>query len=144
MAKSYNISTYRVYKLALSKLFEDVEEDPDFKAKFPLFLDTAMMESLDTENQIRRAYNANLKEGEIPLEILDSVPLLDSVDNETIIEMDDKITRVALPYAIASHYFADEGNNGRALEYRNRFILALQDACPVVFASIKSIWDGDD
>lgn len=121
-----------IYELSLAPLFEEIGEDEDYKSLFPRLLTLSVRECFKYENQIRASQGR---------ELLKSTPLYKTVDN-TIIDMDDDITILALPYAIASHYYADDNKKDKAIEYRNRFIDVLQSITPAVERPIVSVWGG--
>lgn len=127
----FKISTYDIYRLSLSKIFEEVEDDTDFKLHFPSFLDTALMECLPYENQLRRVTNYLHRKdaGFIPLEMLSDAPVfIGKEPSETdIVEYHPRLTRISIPYAIASLYFQDDGELNLSTVYRNRYAQSLAD-----------------
>lgn len=113
-----------IYRRALAKVFEKQGNDPDFDAYSPLLLDGLLMEALPYENQIRRQQGRP---------VLESAPVVEAID-ETEIPYDDRITRIALPYGLASVLLGDdESRKAESVIARNEFVQALQDAAPAVF-----------
>ena len=108
-----------IYETALSYVFERKRADADYLDFFPMFLNTVMQEALSYENIIRR------KSGKIALAVAPKITK-DTMNNE--IDFSESLCRVALPYGVAAFYCQDDGDNYRAADYRNRFIIALADA----------------
>ena len=112
-----------IYELALSYVFERKRQDKDYLDFFPLFLNTVMQEALAYENIIRRM------SGNTPLAV---APRITANDMEAELDFSESLCRVALPYGVAAFYCQDDGDNYRAADYRNRFIIALSDAVTAV------------
>ena len=109
----------KVYELALAVVFERKGGDEDYLYHFPNFLNLCMQEALPYENIIRR------KSGKVALSV---APMITSEDMERELDFSEALCRVALPYGVASFYCQDDGDNYRAQDYRNRFIIALEEA----------------
>ncbi|MBR6651408.1 MAG: hypothetical protein IKL36_08395 [Clostridia bacterium] len=112
-----------VYELALSYVFERKRQDKEYLDFFPLFLNTVMQEALAYENMLRR------KSGSIALAI---APRITAEQMNEELDFSESLCRVALPYGVAAFYCQDDGDSYRAADYRNRFIIALQEAVTAV------------
>lgn len=108
-----------VYEIALSFVFERKGGDADYLYHFPSFLNSCMQEALPYENLIRR------KSDKAAISV---APMITSEDMERELVFSEALCRVALPYGVASFYCQDDGDNYRAQDYRNRFIIALEEA----------------
>lgn len=108
-----------IYEIALSLVFERKREDADYEEFFPSFLNTVMQEALAYENMIRR------KVGRVAVSVAPKITK-ETMNDE--IDFAESLCRVALPYGVAAFYCQDDGDNYRAADYRNRFIIALGDA----------------
>ncbi|HAZ19131.1 MAG TPA: hypothetical protein DCY75_03035 [Clostridiales bacterium] len=118
-----------IYKAALSLTFTAENNAQDFKTYFVPFLNLCLAEALHFENSIRES------RGE---EKLDSAPLITAFEEE--IPYDDAITRIALPYGVASYYFQDDMDDYRYQEHRGRFVSALQDAAKIMETDIEDVY----
>lgn len=117
----------QVYQRALAIVFEQEGGDPDFDQFSPLLLDRLVMEALPYENQIRRA--AGRPE-------LSGAPVIEKID-DTEIDYDDRITRIALPYGLAAVLLSDdESRKAESVMNRNEFVNALNEAAPATFESV--------
>lgn len=122
-----------VYKLALAQIFEAPGGDADFDAFSPLILNTLLLEALPYENAIRRVQGR----GEVR-----ELPEITQID-DTAIDMDDRITRIALPYGLAAVLLMDdESRKSEGLIKRNQFIAALEEAAPMGFEAVRG-WEGE-
>lgn len=113
----------RIYTLALAKIIEAPGTDVDYDSYSPPLLDSLLVEALPYENAIRA------QRGD---EELTSVPEISAI-NETVLDWDDRITRVALPWGLAAALlFDDENRKAESVMFRNEFVSALEDAAPAV------------
>lgn len=113
----------RIYTLALAKIIEAPGTDVDFDSYSPTLLDSLLVEALPYENAIRA------QRGD---EELTSAPEITAIDS-TVLDWDDRITRVALPWGLASALlFDDENRKAESVMFRNEFVSALEDAAPAV------------
>ena len=64
-----------IYRASLSILFEEEDNDPDFKRSFPFFLSKLLMEILPYENQVRRFQKREALSPE-------DVPVITEIDDE--------------------------------------------------------------
>ena len=120
----------RIYTLALAKIIEAPGTDVDFDSYSPTLLDSLLVEALPYENSIRRTKG----EGELA-----HAPVIESMEEEittidsTVLDWDDRITRVALPWGLAAALlFDDENRKAESVMFRNEFVSALEDAAPAV------------
>lgn len=113
----------RIFDLAAAIVFEQYGGDTDFDKYSPLLLEQMMMEALPYENMIRRQKG---------MPLVEQVPELTAID-ETVIDWDDRITRIALPSGLASRLMADSPDKKAemVIEY-NKFVAALEDAAPAI------------
>lgn len=113
----------RIYTLALAKIIEAPGTDVDYDSYSPPLLDSLLVEALPYENAIRA------QRGD---EELTSVPEITTIDG-TVLDWDDRITRVALPWGLAAALlFDDENRKAESVMFRNEFVSALEDAAPAV------------
>lgn len=113
----------RIYTLALAKIIEAPGTDVDFDSYSPTLLDSLLVEALPYENAIRA------QRGD---EELTSTPEITTIDS-TVLDWDDRITRVALPWGLAAALlFDDENRKAESVMFRNEFVSALEDAAPAV------------
>lgn len=120
-----------IYKLALAQIFESPGGDEDFETYSPLLLNTLLEEALPYENMIRKSDGRPL---------LLELPEITVVD-DTNIDMDGRICKIALPYGLASVLLADdESRKAESILKRNMFIEALESAAPAVDTDVRG-WD---
>lgn len=113
----------RIYTLALAKIIEAPGTDVDFDSYSPTLLDSLLVEALPYENAIR----AQRGDAE-----LTGAPEVTAIDG-TVLDWDDRITRVALPWGLAAALlFDDENRKAESVMFRNEFVSALEDAAPAV------------
>nr|DAF12903.1 MAG TPA: hypothetical protein [Caudoviricetes sp.] len=113
----------RIYTLALAKIIEAPGTDVDFDSYSPTLLDSLLVEAMPYENAIR----AQRGDAE-----LTSTPEITAIDS-TVLDWDDRITRVALPWGLAAALlFDDENRKAESVMFRNEFVSALEDAAPAV------------
>lgn len=113
----------RIYTLALAKIIEAPGTDVDFDSYSPTLLDSLLVEALPYENAIRAARGD---------EELTSAPEITTIDS-SVLDWDDRITRVALPWGLAAALlFDDENRKAESVMFRNEFVSALEDAAPAV------------
>lgn len=113
----------RIYTLALAKIIEAPGTDVDFDSYSPTLLDSLLVEAMPYENAIR----AQRGDAE-----LTSAPEITTIDS-TVLDWDDRITRVALPWGLAAALlFDDENRKAESVMFRNEFVSALEDAAPAV------------
>lgn len=113
----------RIYTLALAKIIEAPGTDVDFDSYSPTLLDSLLVEALPYENAIRA------QRGD---EELTGAPEITTIDS-TVLDWDDRIMRVALPWGLAAALlFDDENRKAESVMFRNEFVSALEDAAPAV------------
>ena len=113
----------KIFDLAAAILFTSKGGDTDYDTYSPLLLERLLIEALPYENAIRAADGR---------EELASAPEINAID-DTVIDWDDRITRVALPWGLAAALlFDDENRKAESVMFRNEFVSALEDAAPAV------------
>lgn len=118
-----------IYKAASAHLYEkpgDDEESRDFSVPF---LNQLLVECLNYENSVR-AFEEK--------EPLNFAPTLTSLDDE--IPYCDYITRVALPYGLASLFFYENLDNYRGNMYRAQYIQALGEAVKLYKSGVEDVY----
>lgn len=107
----------QIYELASSFLYEIDGEDEDSKRFAVGFINILLQETLACENSIREC------EG---VEILKEAPYITSLTDE--IPYSAQLTRVALPYGVASWFFQEALDNFQAENYRSKYLAAVTEA----------------
>lgn len=106
-----------IYELASSFLYEIDGEDEDSKRFAVGFINILLQETLNCENSMR------LFKG---LETLDEAPYIKNLSEE--IPYQPELTRVALPYGVASWFFQEALDNFQAENYRSKYLAAVTEA----------------
>ena len=114
------MTAQKIYELASSFLYEIDDEDADSKKFAVGFLNILLMETFPCENSIREFRG---------LEPLKEPPMISSLDED--IPYQPEITRVALPYGLASWYFQEGMDNFQAENYRSKYLAAVMDASKI-------------
>lgn len=122
-----------VYTIALSFLSENTMETNDVQQFTLGWLNLLLQESLPYENAYRQVNG---------MQPLKQAPQLAAFNDE--IPYNDNITRIALPYGLASYYFIDDDNDYRAQDFRGRYINALSETCPYAQSDIQDIYQEDE
>lgn len=120
-----------IYEIASSMIYERSGEDADSQEFSVPFLNITLQECLDVENSIRR-YKGRA--------VLIEAPYITAL-SETI-DYDGAITRVAMPYALASHFYREAMDNYNSQDFRARFISALNDARKHNVTLIEDVYGG--
>lgn len=118
-----------VFKTASALLYENDGDSPDSKRFSPFFLNIFLQEALDTENSIRASA------GETMLTAAQYVSGMDDV-----LTYHDSITRIALPYALASRFYAAEDDERNAERMRNEYRNALKSASKAVWGETENVY----
>lgn len=121
-----------IYSLALSFLSETTQETNDVQQFTLGWLNLLLQESLPYENAYRQVHRQ---------EILKQAPQLTTFNDE--VPYNDNITRIALPYGLASYYFIDDDNDYRAQDFRGRYINALAECVPYEQSDICDVYADD-
>ena len=121
-----------IFELGTALIQEKVGEDPDTSYFTPLFLNIAMAECLDNENQYRAA---------IGMDELAQLPTVKALTDEVPF-VNPKLTRIAMPYALASHYYRDNNDMTHEQMFRAEFVSAVMDATPFVTESVTDYYGG--
>jgi hypothetical protein len=119
----------QIFKLASALIYEDVNADAESRAFTVQFLNIRLQECLAIENAIRRSKN---------MAQLTEAPWLTTLD-ETI-DYQDALTRVALPYACVSHYYAEAMNEERSMYFDNEYKRAQEKATVAVEEDITDAY----
>lgn len=127
------MKAYDIYKKTLALMFEREGEDKAFRDNFTALLTSVAAECLPCENSIRKS------EGR---EALPESPTIS--DMEQALPFADELCAVAIPYGIASYFSQDDGEEGRAQMYRERFYVALVNAKKCFFEDITDVYGGDN
>lgn len=122
-----------VYTIALSFLSENTMETNDVQQFTLGWLNLLLQEALPYENVFRHVNG---------MEALEKAPQLSAFTDE--IPYNDNITRIALPYGLASYYFIDDDNDYRAQDFRGRYINALSETCPYAQSDIEDVYSSDE
>ncbi len=126
-----------IYRASLSILFEEEDNDPDFKRSFPFFLSKLLMEILPYENQVRRFQKREALRPE-------DVPVITEIDDTTL-PYDERFLRTAIPDGIAGLFMADDDSKKAesVLQY-NKYVQACIDICPAVFEDLYTSEEDED
>ncbi len=127
------MKAYNVYEKALALMFEAPGEDKSFKRMYLPILNLLVEECFKYENSVRES------EGK---EKISRAPRI--TDAESEIPYCDELCNIALPYGLASFFYQDDGENGKATLYRNRYIDALDELAKINFYDIEDIYGGDE
>lgn len=123
------ITAQEIYEAALAYVYEYRDKDRDYKSFFLPFLNALLAECLIYENAEREAAGA---------ETLERAPVISGMDEQ--VNYCENITRIALPYGIASLYFQDEGDTYKMERYRNMYIEALEMHRRCVAVAMEDVW----
>nr|DAL40736.1 MAG TPA_asm: hypothetical protein [Caudoviricetes sp.] len=119
-----------IFKTGAALLAEKPGEDPDTAYFTPTYLSIILMECLDAENTMREA------EGKPTLE---TAPIITSLTQE--IEYSDRLTRVAIPYALAAHYYRENGDNYHEQMFRAEYVSAVAECQRARSERIIGVYD---
>lgn len=120
-----------IYELASSFLYEVDGEDADSKKFAVGFLNILLQETINCENSMRLFRD---------LEPLDEAPFIKSLTEE--IPYQPELTRVALPYGLASWYFQEAMDNFQAENYRSKYLAAVTDASKINSGIAEDMYGG--
>ncbi len=104
-----------VYESACALLFEKPMQDMAFFNSALSLINLCIAEAVPYQN------NRNRAAGKEEIEIF----RLKNLDEE--IPLDSPIVSIALPFGLASYFQQDETDNFLSQDYRNRFIVALEE-----------------
>lgn len=124
------VTAGQIFESALALHFEYPGQDRDFKALFLPLLNLVLAESFPAAKSIADARGEMLCEPFTAASMEDEIPYAAA------------ITRVALPYGIASFFYEDAGDTLRAQDYRNRYITALRDAAAAPPGQMRDVYGG--
>lgn len=106
-----------IFKIGAALIAETPGEDPDMVKFSPSYLNIILQECLATENSIR--FDEEREE-------LSVAPFVENMDME--IDYHPHLLRVAIPYALASNYYRENGDNYHEQQFRAEYISAVNDA----------------
>jgi len=127
------MTVLRVYEYALSMLPSSRQEDDSLRQYAVLWVNSALAEMFFVENSIRA------DRGETELE---EVPLLEADSDEILYS--DILVRGALVWYLASLMAKDDDTDAWAVEYRNRYVVALSEAKRHIPMEIKDFYATDN
>lgn len=120
-----------ILTMALAFVSEKVEGS-DYKDFALPWLNLLLQESLTVENSIRIfEERAQLASAPYLTDLSETIPYADS------------ITRIALPYGLASHIYVNEDYDARAQDARNKYVNALSEAQKVIPKQVIDVYGGD-
>lgn len=111
------MTAQQIYELASSFLYEVDGEDADSKKFAVGFLNILLMETFPCEQSIREFRG---------IEPLKEPPFITDINQD--VPYQPELTRIALPYGLASWYFQEAMDNFQAENYRNKYLAAVADA----------------
>lgn len=121
-----------IFKIGAALIAESVGEDPDMVKFSPSYLNIILQECLNAENSVR------LSDG---METLAAAPFISGEgDMNNEIAYNDHLTRVAIPYALASNYYRENGDNYHEMQLRAEYISAVNDSMRYNFELIKDVY----
>lgn len=112
-----------IFKTACGYLSQTVEESDDVAGFAPGWLNVLLAESFEAENALRRA-DGMPQLSEVPFVSIDTM--------QKEIPYHDILTRIALPYGLASDLERDAEDDYRVNLFRNLYIAALEEAARCV------------
>ena len=104
-----HLTAMEIFTTACSYISQTVEDSEDIIGFAPAWLNVLLAECLETENTLRRM------DGQAELE---EAPRVSG----------DALTRIALPYGLASDVYRDADDNYRVKKFRDLYIAALEEA----------------
>ena len=108
-----------IFTTACSYISQTVEDSEDIIGFAPAWLNVLLAECLETENTLRRM------DGQAELE---EAPRVSGETMNREIPYHDALTRIALPYGLASDVYRDADDNYRVKKFRDLYIAALEEA----------------
>ncbi len=125
------MSAADIFKAACGYLSQTVEESDDVAGFAPGWLNVLLAESLETENALRRA------EG---MPELAEAPFISAETMQDEIPYHGVLTRIALPYGLASNLQRDAEDDYRVNLFRNLYIGALEEAARCVPEKVEDVY----
>lgn len=120
-----------IFKTACSYLSQTVEESDDVAGFAPGWLNVLLAESFETENALRRADG---------MPELAEVPFIRTETMQKEIPYHDVLTRIALPYGLASDLERDAEDDYRVNLFRNMYVVALEEAARCVPEPVEDMY----
>ena len=128
-----------VYTSALSLLPSSRQEDDSLRHYALLWANTALAEMFEVENSIRMNEEEAGRPGRSPLT---EIPLLEKEDEE--VPYSGILVRGAMVYFMASLMAKDDDTDAWAIEYRNRYVVALNEAKKHIPTLIEDVYAGNN
>lgn len=114
-----HLTAMEIFTTACSYISQTVEDSEDIIGFAPAWLNVLLAECLETENTLRRM------DGQAELE---EAPRVSGETMSMEIPYHDALTRIALPYGLASDVYRDADDNYRVKKFRDLYIAALEEA----------------
>lgn len=114
-----HLTALEIFTTACSYISQTVEDSEDIIGFAPAWLNVLLAECLETENTLRRM------DGQAELE---EAPRVSGETMNMEIPYHDALTRIALPYGLASEVYRDADDNYRVKKFRDLYIAALEEA----------------
>lgn len=123
------MTALQIFELASALIYETTDDDADSRNFSIKFLNIHLQECLKVENSIRRAKGTTE---------LTAAPFITAL-TETI-DYDGDLTRVALPYAMAVHFYTEAMNTEVAAYYKTEYKEALARAAVYTEEDIVDVY----
>ena len=118
-----------IFKTAAALIAERPGDDPDTSHFTVIYLNIILQECLSAENSMRKA------EGEATLT---SAPLIETLGDN--IAYRDALTRTAIPYALAAHYYRESGDGYHETQFRAEYIAAVEECTRVSYGTVTDVY----
>lgn len=118
-----------IFKIGAALIAETPGEDPDMVKFSPSYLNIILQETLNAENSIRAADDA---------ELLQDAPFITDMGME--IPYHPHLTRVAIPYALAASYYRENGDNYHEQMFRAEYVAAVNDSMKYSVELIEDVY----
>lgn len=123
------MTAQQIFELASALIYESSGDDADSVKYAVPFLNIHLQECLPAENSIRRFKGTTE---------LTAAPWITAL--ETTIDFDDKITRGALPYALAYHFYLEARDPATAAAMKMAYENALSLASVCIEEDITDVY----
>nr|WP_302958520.1 hypothetical protein [Ruthenibacterium lactatiformans] len=114
-----HLTAMEIFTTACSYISQTVEDSEDIIGFAPAWLNVLLAECLETENTLRRM------DGQAEFE---EAPRVSGETMSMEIPYHEALTRIALPYGLASDVYRDADDNYRVKKFRDLYIAALEEA----------------
>ena len=116
-----------ILKITLDLLYEETNEYDIYAVSI---LNMMIAELFETENQIRWAT------GKSPLE---ETPYLTELKEE--VPYDERLTRGAMPFGLASYIILDDNDMGRVGYFRQLYVNAVNSAAKILPEGVRDVYE---